>query len=205
MERKLNASTLRIVLVITLLLLVTGGIVGFLYVRQELIKSAIETAKVSAVASTSQSSVNVLKKELSDLTANKDVEEKVRKMVATGLKYTYQDQIVESLQALAGTTGVKINNINFQAATSLGAPTAAAPTAGVATPTVVPGGVTLTQATVTLATPVRYDSLVRFVRAIEQNTMTMKVSKLTISATSDDKDSKQMVNCDMLTIGVYMR
>lgn len=208
MEQKITALTLRIILSIALLLLLIGGAVGFMFVRGILVAQATETAKVTAQASTSQNNVQNLQKALKELNENSATEEKVGAMIATNLKYTYQDQIVTTLKALGTSAGVKITNIGFEDPTKVSAaPTPpSGPSVAPAAPSAVPADIKLTQANVSLATPVRYDSLLTFLHYVEQNTMSMKVSKLSISSAGDSKDtSQQTVNCDVLTIGVYTR
>lgn len=208
-KHTLNAQALRIVLIIALLLLIAGGTAGFLLIRVELVKKASETAEISARATNSQSRVQELKNAQTALLANEAVEKKVQNMIATNVYYTYQDQIVTTLKTLGDTANVKVTNVDFTTSTQLSAstpaPAAAAPGAAPAAPiNNIPGDVKLTQANITVSTPLQYDSLLKFLRYIEQNTMSMKVSKISLSKASDDK-GKMLVNCDVLTIGVYMR
>lgn len=205
MNKKLSASTLRIILIIVLLLILAGGIAGFLFARSILVAQAVEVAKIGAQASTSQNKVENLQKALTELDANTAVENKVQDMVATGLKYTYQDQIVSALKTLGASAGVKVTNISFIDVKTIGGTATPAAGSSPAAPSVAPD-IKLTQASVTVATPLRYDDLLKFIHSIEQNTMTMKVSKLSISKSGDTKANNQMlVNCDVLTIGVYTR
>ena len=112
--------------------------------------------------------------------------------------------------ALRTSAGVKVTNIDFQSVTPVAPATptdaVAAQDGTAATPGAsasIPSYVQLTQANVTIATPLRYDNLLRFIKFVEQNTMTMKVSKLSLSSAGKSEGDSLLVNCDVLTVGVY--
>lgn len=210
MSHKFSASTLRIILSIVLFLLIAGGITGFIFVRDTLVKQAKEAAQISAAASNSQDKLQNLKNTQAQLDENEDVEKKVYKMLASNSQYAYQEKILEELKKIGTPAGVKVTNIDYQSVTPVVA-TAPSNATGVpdstpATPSAdsgIPANVQLIQANVTISTPLRYDNLIRFIRYIEQNTMTMKVSKLSISSAGKSEGDSLLVNCDVLTIGVY--
>jgi len=215
MKHKLTASMLRIILIIILILLIAGGVTGFIFLRDALVKQAQEAAKISAEALSSQDKLQNLKDAQAMLAANEDVEQKVSRMLATSIQYTYQDEIIRELKKLGDSAGVKVTNIDFMSTTPVTTPTPTNPStaaqpdgATTGTPaqgTSIPSNVKLTQANITISTPLRYDNLLRFIRFVEQNTMTMKVSKLGLSSAGESEGDQILVNCDVLTVGVYTR
>jgi len=211
MKHKLTASMLRIILIIILILLIAGGVTGFIFLRDALVKQAQEAAKISAEALSSQDKLQNLKDAQAMLAANEDVS----RMLATSIQYTYQDEIIRELKKLGDSAGVKVTNIDFMSTTPVTTPTPTNPStaaqpdgATTGTPaqgTSIPSNVKLTQANITISTPLRYDNLLRFIRFVEQNTMTMKVSKLGLSSAGESEGDQILVNCDVLTVGVYTR
>lgn len=206
---KITASTLRIILVCLLVILIAGGTAGFIFIKAKLAEKASEVASISTTVANSQDELQQLRRAQEELTANEDAEKKAEAMIAVSMKYTYQDQIIESLKQLGDSAGVKVTNIDFTSSSQVGA--SAAPASGQGAPAPAPSAssiasdVKLTQASVALETPTRYDNLMRFLRYVEQNTMSMKVSKISMSSSGKDKSGHILVSCQTLTIGVYMR
>lgn len=210
MRTKISASVLSIILVAALVLLIAGATAGFIYVRGILLQKANDTAAVTTESANSNTQITVLKQEQAALNENAAVEQKVQSMVATGIKYTYQDQVVDALKAIAGSANVTITNIDFTSSltgtsTGTSTPTTGSIGSGAAAPLAIPGNVTLKQVNVTLASPLSYDNLMHFLRDVEQNTMSMKVARVSITGTGKTQGGSTLVNCDALTIGVYMR
>ncbi len=208
MRAKISAPVVSAILIACLLLIIAGATAGFLYVHGLLVQKADETARVTTESANSNEKINALKQEQAELKANAGVEKKVQDMLASNLQYTYQDQVVTALKAIASSANVSITNIDFTSAvaatgTSTPPPTSAA--GGAAAPITIPGGVTMKQVSITLASPLPYDNLILFLHYIEQNTMSMQVSKVSITGTGVSKDGKTLVSCDSLTLGVYMK
>lgn len=210
MNHKFSASTLRIILAIVLFLIIAGGVTGFVFIRDILVKQAQEAARDSATASNSQDKLQNLKNAQALIDANEDVEQKVYKMLASSGQYAYQEELLKELKKIGAPAGVKVTNIDYQSVTPVVAATPAdAAGAQGSTPAApnassgIPANVQLIQANVTISTPLRYDNLLRFIRYIEQNTLTMKVSKLSLSSAGKSEGDSLLVNCDVLTIGVY--
>ena len=205
MHAKVSTPVLSAILIAVLLLIIAGATAGFLYVHGLLLQKADETAQVTTESANSNAKINALKQEQAELKANADVEKKVQDMLATSLQYTYQDQVVSALKAIASSANVTITNIDFSSAVAATG-TTTTPTPGAATaPVTIPGGVTMKQVSITLGSPLPYDNLILFLRYIEQNTMSMKVSKVSITGTGKNKSGQTLVSCDTLTLGVYMR
>jgi len=194
MKHKLTASMLRIILIIILILLIAGGVTGFIFLRDALVKQAQEAAKISAEALSSQDKLQNLKDAQAMLAANEDVEQKVSRMLATSIQYTYQDEIIRELKKLGDSAGVKVTNIDFMSTTPVTTPTPTNPStaaqpdgATTGTPaqgTSIPSNVKLTQANITISTPLRYDNLLRFIRFVYRVQASPKVTRYLLTVTS---------------------
>lgn len=212
MKKQLTPSQLRIILALSLLLVIGLGIGGFIMLRGALAAKATEISQIATEVKSLSDNVRKLESAEKTLKANEDVEIKAREMLAESQSYQYQDRIVQDLKAIARASGVNIKNVDFMIAqTSAPAPAPQTPsqgTPGVATPTgSLPGGINQTKATITIESPVSYNSLLLFISALESNGMKMQVSKVSITgagASSEAKD-KDQVTSDNFVIGVYIR
>lgn len=164
MKKQLTPSQLRIILVLSLLLAIGLGIGGFILLRGVLAAKATEISQIATEVKGLSDNIRKLESAEKTLKANEDVEVKAREMLAESQSYQYQDRIVQDLKAIAGTSGVNIKNVDFmvsQTPASAVVPQAPAQgTPGVATPTSnLPGGINQTKATITIESPVSYNSL----------------------------------------------
>lgn len=212
MKKQLTPSQLRIILVLSLLLAIGLGIGGFILLRGVLAAKATEISQIATEVKGLSDNIRKLESAEKTLKANEDVEVKAREMLAESQSYQYQDRIVQDLKAIAGTSGVNIKNVDFMVSqTSASAVVPQAPaqdTPGVATPTSnLPGGINQTKATITIESPVSYNSLLLFIRALESNSMKMQVSKVSITGAgaSSEAKNKDQVTSEAFVIGVYIR
>lgn len=212
MKKQLTPSQLRIILVLSLLLAIGLGIGGFILLRGVLAAKATEISQIATEVKGLSDNIRKLESAGKTLKANEDVEVKAREMLAESQSYQYQDRIVQDLKAIAGTSGVNIKNVDFMVSqTSASAVVPQAPaqgTPGVATPTSnLPGGINQTKATITIESPVSYNSLLLFIRALESNSMKMQVSKVSITGAgaSSEAKNKDQVTSEAFVIGVYIR
>ncbi len=211
MKVKFNASVLRIILSVSLLLIIAGGILGFRAIYTQLVKIAQNTAEISTKATSGQEEVRKLQNAQLALKQNEAIAKKIRNMIATNINYTYQDQIVYALKALGASSNVKVTNVTFTSTSQLATPTPA-PTAAVPTPTdpaaassSIPADIKLTETTIAIESPLKYEDLLTFLHNIEQNTMAMKVSMVSLSGGGSGEGDKKLVSCETLKIGVYTR
>lgn len=212
MKKQLTPSQLRIILVLSLLLAIGLGIGGFILLRGVLAAKATEISQIATEVKGLSDNIRKLESAEKTLKANEDVEVKAREMLAESQSYQYQDRIVQDLKAIAGTSGVNIKNVDFMVSqTSASAVVPQAPAQGtpeVATPTSnLPGGINQTKATITIESPVSYNSLLLFIRALESNSMKMQVSKVSITGAgaSSEAKNKDQVTSEAFVIGVYIR
>lgn len=203
----ITAPLLRIILLVVLFLVTAAGIGGFIYIRGLLVQKADETAKVAAEAASSENRLSALRNAKSELDKNSNIEQKVRLMVAEAGSYHYQDQIIEDILEIGRQSEVTIKTITFSAgADSAATPaTPATPTTTTTPAVVLPGGITQTTASVSIANPVRYDRWLMFVRRIEANDMNMQISKITATTAGKAENGHALISSDDFKIGIYIR
>lgn len=169
----IKATSLRAIMCVAAFLLI-GISVAVLYLGQDFInKLATEVHNISPASETNSNSAAINK-------ANHTV----------ALNQTYQSQVPKDLGKYAASAGVTIENIDF-----------AVSGAGSATGIAI-DGLTVKYAKITLANPVKFTSLIKFVKAIESNLPVMKLTKLSISRIQTSKD---LVTVEPLTIEEYVR
>lgn len=196
-QRALTPSIARAILAGALLLTIATGIGVFVFGQQQLSAVAEETRKSTTDAESSSNelqALTTLKNRLKE--QDKDVE-RAAKIVSITKNYSYQDQVVQDLVNYANASGVVIKSIDFSANNS----SAASKSTNAATITKAPTGAKSISATVTLNTPVAYDSLRDFIYRIEKNLFQMQISNLTLSS---NKDTGGIV-VDALTVTAYVR
>ena len=205
---RLTATTLRLILASSLILAIAGAAIIFTLASTRLKEVATTVSHKVADAEASQNSLTNLKKIEAFLAEHQDTVTRANDIVAESKSYEYQDQIIFDLKAYAASAGVKITNFDFTSGNSA-APTT--PAAGAATATPAEGAeaatataapaVKSTSVSIALESPIRYENLLRFVKAIEQNLTKMQISAITLSkGTTNDQ-----VTTDTLSIEVYIR
>lgn len=196
--KPLTATTLRLILVISMFIIAGLGVAGFSLVTDGLRETANNVSQTVAEANASQNNVQVLQQIQTKLAQDKDAVERARSIVAESQSYQYQDQIIKDLTDYARRSSIGITNIDFAATKS----SATQPGATAQTPqqTATPSGVNSTIVTITLQNPVDYNSLLKFIHAIEQN-----LTKMQISAVGISKDPTGKVTSETLAIEVYVR
>lgn len=198
--KPLTATALRLVLIVSMFIIAALGAVGFLFVTDGLRETATNVSQTIAEANASQNNVQTLQQIQTKLAQDKDAVERARSIVAESQSYQYQDQIIRDLTDYANRSSIGITNIEFGETKSTSSTQSG--TAGQNTqqsPT--PSGVNSKTVTITLQNPVDYNSLLRFIHAIEQN-----LTKMQISAVGVSKDSTTgKVTSQTLAIEVYVR
>lgn len=193
----LTAVRLRLILSLSLFViaLITSAVMYFVYNR--LYEVAIDVSHAVADSHASQDNIQTLQKVQKELEKNKDVIARAGNIVADSQSYQYQNQIISDLNTFAGNAGIGITNIDFAGGNPTGGPATTPKTNGPVAPT----GVKSTSVSVTLQNPVPYDSLLRFIRSIEQNLTKMQISKVSLAKGPSGSD----VTSEVLTIQVYVR
>ena len=207
--------TLRLVLSASLTLAIIGAGAIFTYASAQLKDTATTVSHKVADAKASQNNLANLKKIEQFLEDNKDSVARANEIVAESKSYEYQNQIINDLKTYAASSGVSIKSFDFAAGNSAATPATpaapAAPAAGAeasaatnpAATGAEPAAPTLKSTTVsiTLDSPLAYENLLRFVKAIEQNLTKMQISAITLSKGSANNE----VTTDALSIEVYIR
>jgi TolA-binding protein len=191
-RRSLTATGLRLTLSITLLSIAIIASVTIHFLNEGLKTFATEVSHTSADARASEDTIQTLKKIEQELDANREVIERARSIVADSQSYQYQDQIITDLNDYANRAGIGITNIDFSTAEVAPGTPGAAPVA--------PAGVKTTSVSITLKNPVDYNSLLRFIKSIEQNLTKMQISRVGLA-----KDTGNNVSSEALAIEVYIR
>lgn len=194
--KDLSATKLRLILSLSLFFTIILGGVGFSIIHSTLDSFAVDVSHKVADAGASRDNVQSLQKIQQTLTNRQAVIQKVDNIVAESKSYQYQDQIITDLNNYASRAGVSITNINF---TDSQATAPAGSTPAPATPA--PSGVKSSSATITLANPVDYLKILRFITYIEQNLTKMQISKINLSKDTSGKG----VTSEAFAIEVYVK
>lgn len=164
----------------------------FIYGSLQSVATDVSHAVVDSSAS--QNNIQTLQQIKRELADKEDIIARAGDIVADSQSYQYQNQILNDLNGYASRAGIHITNIDFSATPSTTTP----PATG--TP-VAPAGVKSTSVSVTLANPVRYNSMLRFIHSIEENLTKMQISKVSLSKGS----TGNTVTSETLTIQVYIK
>lgn len=205
----LTASTLRTVLIASLIAitLLAGGM--FYVSHKQLSTIASDVGQALSDASASQNNLATLKQIEQELAENNTTVQRASKVVADSQQYNYQNIIVRDLNTYAQRSGLKITNIDFGssqtgATSAAPAPTASATPGAAAAPAAesATGGLSTTQVVISLDTPIPYSNLLHFLRAIELNLTKMQVASVKLSKASEDPNS---VSIGSLTIELHTK
>lgn len=203
----MTATKLRVVLISTLVATVLLAIGLFYLAQKQLSATASSVGQSLSDANASQNNLATLKQIEKELADNHTTVERADKIVADSQQYNYQNVIVRDLNTYAERTGLTITNISFGSGQASGAAAAPAPTpaagSATATPSAAPaGGLATTQVVISLKTPIPYENLLHFLRALELNLTKMQVASVKLSKASDDAKS---VNTETLTIEIHTK
>ncbi len=183
-KSKMNAVTLRSILGTMIVVVLLLAIVGFYFEQSWLSSLAVSISHTVADSQTSNGSVQSLQKLQEDLSSQQSIIEKANNIVTSSS--TFQTQAVQDLTTYANATGITISNYTFPP------PTAAA--------TSVASTLPATQVTITLASPVNYINLLKFMNAIEGNLPKMQITSIDLQQDTADPSS---VEANQLTVAVY--
>lgn len=194
------------ILIAATILIVGGTIAVFMYGYNKIQLFSSEAQSTAAEATASKDSLQNIQATKNALDKEQDVIDRTSELASKQQGFAYQDKIISVVNQLASRAGISITNISFAAADAApAAPVAPAAThGGSGSPAVSGSSVRITTATVTLKTPIPYNSMLNFIYMIEQSLFRMQISKISLSpaATTGGSDS---VNSDALTIEVYVQ
>ncbi|HET8884055.1 MAG TPA: hypothetical protein VFM68_01135 [Candidatus Saccharimonadales bacterium] len=202
-HKELTATNLRIALSVSLFLIIAIAITIFYFANTQLNEFATTVSRTVADSKASENNLQTLQRIERTLEQEKDTIDRVNSIVAESQSYRYQNQILFDLNQYAASAGVTITNLTFNDGSTPAAATPAtpAPTTTPGAAAAIQGGVKSTSVLVTLANPISYNSLLRFIKSIEQNLTKMQISRISLSKGADTN----AVTTDSLTIEVYVR
>lgn len=202
----MTATRLRLLLIIGMVVLAVASSAAFYFIQQRLAAYANEISMLNATAKSGNSDLQTLRSLDARLDEERDAITKARSIVADSQQYLYQDQIVTDIARIAGDSGVVVTQFDFSGGTTGGTatPTTPQPSDTTAPGSSATGTSSLKSETVnvTIKSPVSYNSLMNFIKAIETNPTKMQIA--TISMTADAANPSQ-VSPQSFTIKVYVR
>jgi len=205
---KFTARSLRIVLVILLVLTFVAGIAAFLFAKDFLSAYATKVSERNALANVGDSNLQALNKLETYLETNKEVIDKTKNIVADSKEYRYQNQIISDLNSFAASAGVAIDKFDFvtnQAEAATDSAAQETTDASATTPATQTSSLKSTRATVTVTTPVLYNSLLKFIQKIEQNKTKMQITSIGLIRSTDPTQPTGSVDSQSFIIEVYIR
>jgi len=201
-RKPLTATTLRLILAISLVVIAGLAASGFVFFNNQLQSVATEVSRAAAEASASQNNLQTLQKIQKDLRENQDVVQRASNIVAESQSYRYQDQIITDLNSYAGAAGITINTIDFGTTGQAGTTPLSGSATPAPTPTTAPtlAGAKPTSVSITISNPVGYVNLLNFIHSIEQNLTKMQIAKIGLTKGT----SGASVTSEAFAIEVYI-
>lgn len=196
--KSLTATSLRLMLIVSIFLLVILSAISFWFFRTNLVSFAQQVHSDNAAASISSSDISRLEQLKRDLEKDKVAVTRAKNIVADSKYYQYQDQIINDITAYASKAGVSITSFAFTGQSSEGAGASAAVPQQTSN---TPPGLKTISTTVTLKSPANYKAVMQFIHFLELNLTKMQLSgiSLTKGLTAED------VMLNPLTIEVYVK
>lgn len=202
---ELTASSLRLILALTITIMISIGTGGFWLVREELVKLASEANELAVGVNASRYNLQNLKKLESELAKLRDAEQKATMIAAESKSYMYQNQIISDIYSMADKAGISIESIDFASPGSSQSSPAATPDGSqTVNGSVSTSGLKSTFANITVKNPVNYNELLAFIRYIELNSTKMQISKISLVSQTEG-GAFVGVNSDAFNIEVYVR
>jgi len=189
MKRRFSATSLRLTLALSLLVIMIIAGVSVHLAGDWLRSLATDVSHASADAQASHTTISTLQQLQEELATNQAVIDRASNIVAESKSYQYQDEIIHDLNNYAAAAGITITNFNFNSEPAEGSTGVQAPT-----------GINSTMVAVSIQNPVSYDNLLRLFHSIEQNLTKMQISNIALT-----KDTGDAISSSDLVIEVYIR
>lgn len=187
---KLNATKLRIIMFIAMVIMLTVSIISFFFIQQKL----YNFANVISVNKQEINSSNITPQKVSKLkTEMSNIQNEILKSSSIAIPIeNYQTQAINDLKKYANETGIIINDdYSFNRPTSLGISTQ-----------LIAGNSQTQPVNITIANPVDYSSFIKFIMLVETNLPKMQLTGINISRVDG---SGTQINVEPLIIEVYTR
>lgn len=196
----MTAQKLRLLLFVGIALLIALSAAGFWFAHKQLVGFAEEVRTTTAIANASTQDLANLQSLKTQLAEDADTVERTKSIVADSQYYAYQDQIIKDINTYANRAGVTITGYTFNTAATGAASQAAASTPAAAGAQTV-AGLKSVSVSVAIKSPVKYNSIMNFIHAIEQNLTKMQLAG--VSLTKDPQSDN--VTANSLNLEVYTR
>lgn len=194
----LTPTRLRQIL-IGLLFLIAVACGGSFYLAISMLNTmSIDVSHSTSDALASNDNIETLKKLKQQLDAQKPIIERADAVLVDTSSYTYQNQIINTLNTYAARWGITLSNITFGSTAPSTAPTkSAAPSepASAASSKKV-------DISVTVKSPTNYFNLLNFLNSINHNLTKMEVGSINLTKGNADGSD---VSSDVINISVYKR
>lgn len=205
----LTATKMRVVLLVSLALAISGMAAGFYFAYLSLQKASDEVASIQATANSEDATVQNMMQTKQDLAKYADTVERAKNIVAESQSYRYQDQVVRDISEYANRAGVPLASIGFQVESGDSSATATPPAAagstaeGTGSPAAASGGASMknTTVSVTLAQNISYANFLHFIHLIEESLTRMQITQISIAR----GDSPDTITAQTLNIEVYIK
>ncbi len=203
----LTATKMRVVLLVSLVLAISGMAAGFYFAYLSLQKASDEVASIQATANSEEATVQNMMQIKQELAKYADTVERAKNIVAESQSYRYQDQVVRDISEYANRAGVALASIGFQAeegdSAAAGGATTPPATKGSATEGTAAGAASMKNTTVsiTLAQNIPYTNFLHFIHLIEESLTRMQITQISLAR----GDSPDTVTAQTLNVEVYIK
>jgi len=194
----LSAPRLKVILIVTIGLMIVLGIATFLFFQHKLSDYATEVNNDNVAAAASNQDVTMLQHLQTEMASNQVAVNRAASIVADSKYYQYQNQIIDDLNTYANAAGFSISGFSFADNTASTATTA---TSGTTATPATPAGLKSVTATITLPGSLSYQSVMNFLKSIEENLTKMDLNGVTMQM--DTTTNTLTVN--PISIKVYTR
>ena len=211
----MNATLLRTLLSVSMLLIIAVGSAGFLYGLSIIKAYAVEVSHKKVDAEASNGNIQALESIKKELDQNNDILNKVGLLKSDSQFPEFR--IVDEIRKIAANNNLTIDSFTYAdsaAATGTTPATGSATTTPPTTTTPTTGTATTAGKTVslsvTLKSPIPYSNFLQFTYDIEQNLPKMKVKGISVSAGGETASKEQattdpnQVSVEPITIEMYI-
>ncbi|MCA9338358.1 hypothetical protein KC949_02270 [Candidatus Saccharibacteria bacterium] len=200
-QKGMTPKKLRTILIVVLALMIVSGIGGFTLFVNKMSSFAQEVALDNAKAHSSNDDLRILQGLDQRLKDDQIAINRTQQITATGDAYTYQTQIVKDISQYATSIGVSIEGYTFNEVSKVETPAATGADTGAAQPLTIPG-VRTSSISLSIRSPVSYQSLMKFLRALELNLTKMQIQGISLTRNTEDSNA---VGVGPITVEIYIK
>ena len=197
MKKALDASIMRIIMTLLLIVILAAMIGAVTFAYSFLSKASEDVGKMQNEAVAIDSKIQNLLVLKDQLDKNSDIAKKAKNIVSESKMYQYQNQIVQDLSTYADRAGIPIRSFTFQSDSKNSAQSPAAKKKTNTGPT----GIKSTFVSIQLGEKINYVRFLHFLNLIEKNVTRMQLSGVAISRAPDSRE----VSVQEFEVKVYTR